>query len=430
MYSTTRNTPEFRDAPGIIGAVMKAQKIETEVSDVILVHYGEIALKGKNRPLFERAFRDNLERAGKHLGARTPRRGSGHFVVPIEAGADPRALAACLVRVPGVAWLAAARTCSHDPDAIGAQVLEMATRDGDGSFRIDARRSNKDYPLTSMDLNRQVGAQVVSATGRPVDLTTPKSTYGIEVGYRHTYIFSERLTGVGGLPVGVSGTLISLLSGGIDSPVAAWKMMKRGCRIAFVHFFNDTEGRGGVREKIEDLVRILSSTQGPSRLHVVPFGEVQRRIIQFVPAKYRMLVYRRLMFRLAEPIREKEGARGFVTGDSVGQVASQTLANMQVIYDASPVTVLSPLAGDNKEEIILTARKIGTYDTSILPYPDCCSYLISPHPATRASLEDVVALEGFEVEDVMRAALKETETLILGETPAFDTADLPSASRR
>lgn len=381
---------------------------------IILVHYSEIGLKGKNRPFFERALKENLAQAGRPLGAGPPRRGAGHLIIPLGGGADPDRVALRLSKVPGVAWLAPARTTSLDLEEIQKVVLETAVRDGEGSFRIAARRSNKEYGMTSVELNRAVGAHVVERTGRPVDLTTPSSTYGIEVGHRGAYVFSSRIRGLGGLPVGVSGSLISLLSGGIDSPVAAWKMMRRGCRIPFVHFFNDTQDRHGVRDKILELVEILSVTQGPSRLHVVPFAPVQRRIIQFVPAKYRMLVYRRLMFRIAEPIREREGALGYVTGDSVGQVASQTLASINVIYSAATSPIIAPLAGETKEEIIETARRIGTYETSILPYSDCCSYLISPHPATRATLEEVEALEQFEMDDVAEEALANTETLRIG----------------
>lgn len=388
------------------------------MKSVILVHYSEIGLKGKNRPFFERTLCDNLQAAARPLGGEAPRRGAGHFLVPLRAGTDADRVADRLCRLPGVAWLAPARPVPLELEAIREEVAGMAERDGEGSFRIDARRSNKDFPMTSVELNREIGAVVTTRTARPVDLTSPRSTYGVEVGHRRAYVYSRRIRGPGGLPVGVSGTLISLLSGGIDSPVAAWKMMRRGCRIAFVHFFNDTEGRAGVRDKILDIGETLSETQGPSRLHVVPFGEVQRRIIGHVPSKYRMLVYRRAMFRLAGPIREKEGARGYVTGDSVGQVASQTLASIQAIYAAADAPVLTPLVGENKEEIVEMARRIGTYETSILPYPDCCSYLISRHPATRATLEEVESLEGFDVDAEMEEALKGTETVPLGEPRA------------
>ena len=211
------------------------------------------------------------------------------------------------------------------------------------------------------------------------------------------------------MPVGSEGLLVSLVSGGIDSPVAAFSMMVRGCRIHLVHFLNRSVATNRVVEKIDALAERLCLFHGPLDLTIVPFEGLQREIVMVVPAKYRMIVYRRTMFWIAEAIREKTGALGFVTGDSVGQVASQTLENLRVIHDAADWPVYSPLCGTSKDRITNMAKRIGTYETSIIPHEDCCSFLVAKHPETRARLEDVRRLEVFEIEEGVRQALEGAE---------------------
>jgi thiamine biosynthesis protein ThiI len=360
---------------------------------VLVVHYGELALKGGNRSWFELRLRDDL--AGRLAGIPSAkvRRERGRLVVALE-DASPADLEAALDRVartPGVAWYAAAREVPRDLDAIEAEVLARA-RAGRGSFRVDAKRSDKSFPATSMDVNRRVGAAVVEATGRKVDLEGADEVYGIEIAAKRAFVFEARRPGPGGLPIGTAGKVVALLSGGLDSPVAAWRMMKRGCRVLGVHFLNGAAGEG-VAEKLDLLGDALSRWQGRFTLRVVPFEPLQRAIVAAVPADHRMLVYRRTMLRLADRVRSREGAKALVLGDSVGQVASQTLDNLACVYAAVPGPILAPLAGSDKSETIETARRIGTYEPSILPHPDCCSFLVAEHPATKARLREVESME-------------------------------------
>jgi thiamine biosynthesis protein ThiI len=264
-----------------------------------------------------------------------------------------------------------------------------------------------------MEVNRVVGAAVVEATGRRVDLEEPSSVYGIEIAAKRAFVFGERRPGPGGLPVGTSGKVVALISGGIDSPVAAWRMMRRGCRVLGVHFLNASIGGEGVREKLDLLGEALARWQGRFTLRIVPFEALQRAIVAAVPADHRMIVYRRTMLRLADRVREREGAKALVTGDSVGQVASQTLDNLACAYAAVRGPVLSPLCAAEKTEIIDRARRIGTYEASILPHQDCCSFLIAEHPETKSVLREVEEMErGIAWGDLQEEALQGTETLV------------------
>ncbi|MCK6479500.1 MAG: tRNA 4-thiouridine(8) synthase ThiI [Planctomycetes bacterium] len=378
---------------------------------LLVLHYAEIALKGENRGWFEGRLKDNLQDALRAAGAPgSVRRERGRIVVAL-ADPSPAALeAACgaVSRTPGVAWFAAAEEAPRDIGAIEALVVARA-RASAGSFAVDTRRADKTFPLTSMEVNRRVGAAVVAATGRPVDLGSPAETLGIEIAADRAFVLGPRRAGPGGLPVGSSGRVVALLSGGIDSPVAAWRMMRRGCRVLAVHFFNGAAGGEGVLEKLDLLGEALARWQGRLNLRVVPFEAIQRAIVAAVPADHRMIVYRRTMLRLADRIRESENARALVTGDSVGQVASQTLENLACAYAAVPGPVLAPLSGAEKEEIIADARRVGTFEASCLPHQDCCSFLISPHPATKARLREVEEMEaavawGTLLEEALAAA--------------------------
>lgn len=379
-------------------------------TSVIVVHYAEIGLKGGNRPWFEGRLRENLAAALRPIPAARVRRERGRLVVEMEGAAPADLEAACdlVSRVPGVKWFAPSAGVEREIGAIEREVVARSL-EGSGSFAVDTRRADKRFPLDSMEVNRRVGAAVVAATGRPVDLSDPDQVYGIEIAAERAFVFADRRPGPGGLPVGTSGRVVALVSGGIDSPVAAWRMMKRGCRVLGVHFLNDAVDDAGVSEKLDLLGEALARWQGRFTLRVVPFGDLQRAIVAAVPADHRMLVYRRTMLRLADRIRAAEGAKALVTGDSVGQVASQTLDNIGCVYGAVPGPVLSPLAGDEKEGIVAEARRIGTYEASILPHQDCCSFLIAAHPATRAVREEVEAMEasvawGTLPEEALRAA--------------------------
>ncbi len=361
---------------------------------VIVVHYAEIALKGGNRPWFEQRLREDIAERLSGIPDAKVRRERGRLVVSL-AGAAEAQVADALDRVsrtPGVAWFAAAREVERDMEALRAAVLARA-HGSTGSFRVETKRSDKTFPLTSMEVNRVLGAAVVEATGRKVDLGAPESVYGVEIAAKRAFVFGDRVQGPGGLPLGTSGRVIALISGGIDSPVAAWRMMRRGCRVLGVHFLNASIGGEGVREKLDLLGEALARWQGRFQMRIVPFEALQRAIVAAVPADHRMIVYRRTMLRLADRLREREGAKALVTGDSVGQVASQTLDNLACAYAAVKGPILSPLCAAEKTEIIDRARRIGTYEASILPHQDCCSFLIAEHPATKAVLHEVEAME-------------------------------------
>jgi thiamine biosynthesis protein ThiI len=374
--------------------------------DRILIHYSEIGTKGTNRRYFETALCRNVQGALSGLGAGTVRREAGRLVARLAEDADLSGIQARLSQVPGVAWHAPARTLPSEIDAITEAVVAMALPHPKETFRVSARRADKDFPMDSLAVNRHVGRAVVEATGRSVSLDHAAYAYGVEIDRRRSYAYWDRRPGCGGLPVGTQGPLVALVSGGIDSPVAAFRMMLRGCRIHLVHFLNYSVGSARVSEKVRDLARRLSLYHGPLTLTILPFEDLQREIVMVVPAKHRMIVYRRMMLRIAEEIREEVGAHGFVTGDSVGQVASQTLENLRAIHDAADWPVYSPLAGMDKNEITDQARAIGTYEISIRPGEDCCSFLVARHPETRADLEEIRALERFDPGPGIRDALE------------------------
>ena len=379
--------------------------------DRIVAHYAEIGTKGGNRAWFERHLAKNLERALRGTGAGKFRREPGRLTADLAPDADVERVLERGAMVPGVAWLAPARTVAADLDTITEVVLEMASAHAGTVFRVDTRRSHKQFPHDSLAVNRHVGAAIVVAMDRPVSLGAPEFRYCVEIDKERACVHWDRREGVGGLPVGSEAPLVAMLSGGIDSPVAAWQMIVRGCRIRPVHFLNRSVSTNRVVEKIRDLTARLALFHGPIDLTVVPFDELQREIVMVVPAKLRMIVYRRAMFRIAEQIREAAGALGFVTGDSVGQVASQTLENLRAIHDAADYPVYSPLAGMSKLGITELARKIGTYEISIRPHEDCCSFMVAKHPETRARLEDVVAAESkVQMERGVAAALAAAES--------------------
>ncbi|MEM3927628.1 MAG: tRNA uracil 4-sulfurtransferase ThiI [Archaeoglobaceae archaeon] len=363
---------------------------------ICIVHYGEIGVKGKNREFFEKKLVENIQRFAE------AKRRFGYIEVPYREGLEEK-----LKKVPGIRYFGIGFKTGLDIEEIKSAVLDALPETFE-SFKISASRRNKNFPMDSMEINKVVGAFVVEKTGKKVKLEKPDVTIWIEIG-NEALVYSQRFEGIGGLPVGVAGKVVSLISGGIDSPVASFLAMKRGCEIVAVHFFNKTLHSPEIRKKIVMLAEKLSEYQGELKLYMVPFEEVQMEIIRIVPPKLRMVVYRRSMIRMANLIAEKEKAKAIVTGDNISQVASQTLDNLNVIYSASKLAVLPPLLGFDKEEIIALAKKFGTYDISILPYEDCCSLMIAKHPETRARKEIVEEFEEFE--ELERNAVENAEVL-------------------
>jgi len=332
--------------------------------------------------------------------------------VALEERADWEAVREALGTVFGVVKMALALRVPPDlerlKEAIGRAVAERRF----SSFRITTARSDKSFPLTSQEVNVELGAFVQGRTGARVDLTHPEMTVYVDILPKEAYYYFDPLPGPGGLPVGTGGRVACLLSGGIDSPIAAYRMLKRGCQVTFIHFHSFPLVDASSREKAVELVDLLDRHQGGSRLYLVPFAEVQKRIIVSVPPPSRVVLYRRFMLRIAERLAERERAGALVTGDSLGQVASQTLENIAAIDAVASLPIFRPLIGMDKVEIIQQAVGVGTYPISILPDQDCCTLFVPKHPATRLTEAQAAALETpLDVEELVRIAVEEAELL-------------------
>ncbi len=359
----------------------------------VVVHYQELALKGRNRPWFVDRLKHNLRVATADLDVTRVRKLMGRLELVLGPGARWEDVAARLDTVCGVANYAWAGRTSSDLEVLGAAILGDLGDRTPSSFRVSVRRPDKRYPIPSPEIERLLGARIKLDRGWAVNLSAPEFTVHVEVQKDHAFYFFGKRRGVGGLPVGVSGRVACLLSGGIDSPVAAWRMMRRGCRAQFIHFHGYPFQSSASQEKARALAGILTRYQHRSRLYLVPFGEVQRQVVVSVPAPIRVVIYRRLMLRIAERLAQWEGGQVLVTGDAVGQVASQTLDNLAAIDSAAILPVFRPLVGMDKEEIVADAQRIGTYATSILPDEDCCQLFTPRNPLTRATREEVDAAE-------------------------------------
>ena len=293
----------------------------------------------------------------------------------------------------GAVKLSLAARAEPTYESISALLSETALARSFSTFRISANRTDKTFPLSSHDLNVRLGDEIREATGARVDLSQPDADFRIVVGRSDAFVYADDHRGAGGLPVGTGGKVAVLMSGGIDSPVAAWRMMRRGCRATLVHFhaFPLVEGRS--RDKAKELAESLNGWQYDTRLHLVPFADVQRRVILEVPGPLRVIAYRRFMVRIAESIAAREGAQALVTGESLGQVGSQTLRNIATVDDAASMPILRPLVGLDKSEIIAQAGAIGTYETSILPDEDCCTLFVPRSPATAVRPQQIAEYE-------------------------------------
>jgi thiamine biosynthesis protein ThiI len=377
----------------------------------VLVHYHELALKGRNRPFFEQRLVQNLRSVLADLqGIRvTPLTGRVRIDLPDEA--TWKCLRERVAWVFGVANFSLAYAVPRDLEelkrGIGAAVSGLAFE----TFRVSTKRADKRFPLTSVEIDRELGAHVCALTGKRVDLRHPELTIRVEVLDREAFYSVQREPGPGGLPVGISGKVAALISGGIDSPVAASRMMKRGCRAVFIHFHGQPYVTRASVDKVRELVELLTRHQAFSRLYSVAFGDIQRRIVLGVPAPYRIVLYRRMMVRIAEELARKEGCWALITGDSLGQVASQTPRNLAVVEEAAGLPVLRPLIGMDKIEITAEAQRIGTFETSIEPDQDCCRLFVPPHPSTKADLDTIRKIEaGLDVGGLVKQGLEQVET--------------------
>jgi thiamine biosynthesis protein ThiI len=376
---------------------------------LVAVRYHEIALKGGNRPFFIARLADSLRRATSDLDRARVQVLQGRLTVEVSDDVPWDTLRARLASVMGVANFSRVHRTAPDFEALRSAALEEVSGRALGSFRVRARRSDKRFALNSLEIERKLGGAVKLATGARVDLEHPETTLLVEVLPDRILFSFEKLAGPGGFAVGSSGRVAALLSGGIDSPVAAWRLMKRGCTVLFVHFHAFPLQDHTTIDKARALARVLTRYQYASRLLLVPFATVQQTIVAGAPAPLRVVLYRRFMVRIAEALAARHRAKALVTGESVGQVASQTLDNMAVIDEAARGPVLRPLVGMDKDEIVEQARRIGTFDISTLPDQDCCQLFVPRNPATAATLEEVrqaeAALDG---PALVEAALRET----------------------
>ena len=385
-----------------------------------VIHYNELGLKKGNRDYFENALCANINAVLQNCGVERAKRISGRILLPLSPTADVSEIKKRLGRVFGIAYFGEAWASPQAVENLEVNAWGLMEGYPFKSFRIEARRGDKTFPHTSVEINQRVGAYVKERSGARVDLENAEMTCWIEIVEKYALIYIERLPGPGGLPVGTSGKVVVLLSGGIDSPVAAWKMIKRGCTPVFVHFHSFPYTNKESQEKAKQIAQLLSQYALRAKIYLVPFAEVQRHIMVDTPLETRVILYRRYMLRLAEQIARQEKARVLVTGDSVGQVASQTIENIDVISRAVQMPILRPLIGEDKVEIIEIARQIGTYDISIQPDQDCCSLFVPKHPETKANLVEIEKSEArLNVTDAMKAAMDASEVLL--EYPSYAT---------
>jgi thiamine biosynthesis protein ThiI len=359
----------------------------------LVVHYKELALKGKNRPWFIQLLVRNLKTALSGLHVRGVRSIMGRIEVDLDAATDREEATRRVARVFGVANFSFAGRAPLEFDALADAILAHAAGARPASFRVAARRADKRLPFTSPQLEHEVGGRIRQATGWHVDLERPALTIHIEALTDSAFFFFGKEPGAGGLPSGTSGRVACLLSGGIDSPVAAYRMMRRGCVVQLIHFHSYPILSRASQEKVREIAALLTRHQLHSRLHLVAFGELQQQVLLSVAPELRVVVYRRLMLRIAERIARHAKARALVTGEVLGQVASQTLENMTLIARATRLQVLRPLVGMDKDEISAEAGRIGTYPISIVPDQDCCTLFTPRHPATRATSEQIEEAE-------------------------------------
>jgi thiamine biosynthesis protein ThiI len=388
----------------------------------IVVHYQEIALKGKNRPWFMGRLVRNLRTAVADLDVRSVRALMGRIEVVLGPGASPAAVGDRIRRTFGIANFSYAGRTALDLEVLTAAILGDLGERTCRSFRVSVRRADKRFPMTSPQVEREVGGRIKAARGWQVNLDDPDLTIHVELLTNEAFYFFGKERGPGGLPTGTAGRVVCLLSGGIDSPVAAHRMMKRGCAVTFVHFHSYPILSRASQEKARQLVQLLTTWQQRSRLHLVAFGQIQQQVVLAVPGPMRVVVYRRLMLRIAERIARQRSAQALVTGEVVGQVASQTLENLAVIGNVASLPVFRPLIGMDKDEITAEAQKIGSYPISIVPDQDCCTLFTPRNPQTRAKLEEIERAErALPIEDLVERAVAEA---------AVEDFEFPASARR
>lgn len=387
------------------------------MNTVILVRYEEIFLKGLNRPVFESKLMKNMKRVLYGLGPVSVFKAQSRIYVEPENESYPVDEAIKrLAKVFGIASVSPVLKLETSKEVIFGSAVEMVrslmSRHPWKTFKVETKRADKRFPMSSMEVSKELGGVILEQVpGLKVDVNTPDFILYVEI-REFTYLYSEIIPGVKGLPVGSNGKATLLLSGGIDSPVAGWMVAKRGVRIEAVHFYSYPYTSERAKDKVIRLAQILSQYTLSVRLHIVPFTEIQMEINQKCPQDYLTIIMRRFMMRIAERIAEKNGSLGLVTGEAIGQVASQTLESLLVTNSAVKIPVYRPCIGMDKSEVIDISRRIDTFDTSVLPYEDCCTVFVARHPVTKPQLERTLAYEeALDAEALIQKALDATEVL-------------------
>ncbi len=388
------------------------------MNEMILLKLGEMVLKGLNRHSFEDKLQANIHRRLNGLGRfRVYTRQSTTYVEPMEDSCDMDAAWEAMKKVFGVVGLSRARACDKDKDAILRachEYLDDRLRSA-RTFKVETRRADKTFPMTSIQLSQYVGGELDELyPNLQVDVHHPELTVYVEIRDYAAFVHANPDPGAGGLPVGINGRAVSLLSGGIDSPVASYMIAKRGVALEMVHFFSYPYTSPEAKEKVLELARLLTPWCGRLTVHVVPFTAIQEELRRSCPEEMFTLVMRRFMMRIAQRVAKRCGAKALVTGESLGQVASQTMDAMTVTGQVVSIPVLRPVVGMDKEEIVQISRKLGTYDTSILPYEDCCTVFTPRHPRLRPTVEEAEAAEaGLDIEAMVQAAVDGIERIRL-----------------
>lgn len=381
-------------------------------SRVCLVHYHEIGLKGNNRARFERILMDNIKAALAAFSVATITRISGHILVTFSVSGEAERAFPLIAKVPGVARVSLAFHTNREPGEYCAAAIKALEEFGEfNSFKVVARRSNTDYELTSMDLNKQVGEVLCNAfPDKKVLMKGCDAQVHVLVVQGSVYVYARSERGAGGLPQGSAGKVVTLLSSGIDSPVATWLLARRGAVPVPVHFSGRPQTADTSEYLCQDIIQALAPCVQVGRLYVIPFGDCQREISIACPSDLRVIMYRRVMYAVAERIAQLEGAKALVTGESLGQVASQTLENIMAVNEVVDIPVFRPLIGSDKQEIIARAEQIGTYDISTQTAPDCCTLFMPRRPETHAKLDEVhAAWEMFDHEAMIQQLVDAAE---------------------
>ena len=394
-------------------------------NEMLLLKLGEVVLKGLNRHSFEDKLVNNVRRRLKSCGSfHIYVRQSTIYVEPQKEDCDMEAAYTACRQVFGIAAVARAVPCEKTIEAIveTAKAYLAPAFAAAKSFKVESKRADKTYYLNSIQISQAVGGELAEAFPHvTVDVHKPDLTVFVEIREKHAYVHAPSVPGAGGLPIGMGGHAVSLLSGGLDSPVSSYMIARRGVELEMVHFVSPPYTSQMAQDKVLELARLLTAYCGRMIVHIIPFTEIQEEIRKNCPEEYFTLIMRRFMMRLSEAVAKKAGAKALVTGESLGQVASQTMMSLGVTDAVANLPVLRPLIGTDKVEIIRMAREIGTFETSILPYEDCCTVFTPRHPATRPNIEDVRAAEAvLDIEGLVEKALAgETWVRIKTDTPSY-----------